>query len=357
MFPTRILRLSAALGLLLALAACDRSKDVMAKTPHYASEPPIDAVALDGGSVEDLVLWARTESLDVPTSWRSQPAYMLAREWARGTAQPDPYVEVERILTAVRDDKTRTPPELRLNRIESLRRQIALRYHEFLPRALSIVQSYLPERCEVRARVFLAAFLPVYAFAWGDGIVINLSASIWGGDPNVVLNQIVHELHHRGFAACGHDPPTPPLRREDLLEDVLWQIQNEGMATYVGWIARSADIKVEDYLLLEDDSAVTARFMKINQMLDAIGGTSDADLPGLREQIWRLGVDERSFYVVGAWMARRIEQQHGRSRLVTTVRDGPRAFMSEYHSTVPVPELRVTSLFERDEAGKNTGEP
>ena len=52
-------------------------------------------------------------------------------------------------------------------------------------------------------------------------------------------------------------------------------------------------------------------------------------------------MDERVFYIVGATMARRIEEQKGRHALVATIKAGPRAFFAAYAATSPSQELRV----------------
>lgn len=49
------------------------------------------------------------------------------------------------------------------------------------------------------------------------------------------------------------------------------------------------------------------------------------------EMIWRKGVQERAFYVVGAYMSKKIEEEKGRGALIETIGKGARYFIDTYN--------------------------
>lgn len=209
--------------------------------------------------------------------------------------------------------------------------------------ASSHLRAYLPSGTPVRGKVLFALFIPAYAFAWGDGsIVINVTAGFWGGNPDKVFNLLVHELYHNGFGLHRHgSSPQDAKTGAALVENLLWQTQHEGMATYVAYRARPPGLLVEDYAFLDDAAEVRVRFKLLQKLLDDMGHAGDSELAPLRERLWSGGTSKRAFYVVGAWMARDIEARHGRDALIRTVVDGPRAFLDAYMSSSPQADLQL----------------
>jgi hypothetical protein len=63
------------------------------------------------------------------------------------------------------------------------------------------------------------------------------------------------------------------------------------------------------------------------------------ELSSLKERLWREGNTLRVSYVVGAVMARRIEQVDGRLKLLKTIESGPQAFLETYLATSPPAEF------------------
>jgi hypothetical protein len=126
-----------------------------------------------------------------------------------------------------------------------------------------------------------------------------------------------------------------------LLDHVLWQTQNEGMATYVAFGMRPSTSEVTDYQLLERPAEVAARFDSLQLLIDECTAANDGTLPALRDNIRKAGSTDRVYYVVGAYMAKMIEERMGRAALVRTVTAGPAAFFQEYAATAPSDHLRI----------------
>lgn len=305
--------------------------------------PQMMSVIFDGGAVLEIIRWARSDSLKVPTAWRSHPAYALTRQLATLVGKPNPDLEVDRILNEIASEKPHTPPETRMASMASTEKFMASVLGErarVLHWAVPHIQRYLPAGTPVRGRVLFAAFIPAYAFSLEGTIVINVMAAFWNQNPDKVLNLLVHELYHNGFGEhCGNAHEGEAQRTAALVEEVFWQVQNEGMATYVAYRAKPAHLEVEDYRLLDDSAQVRRRFATVRKLLGDIKSADPTSIPQLRARLWSEGVEDRSFYIVGAYMARRIEEKKGLEVLVRTVTDGARAFVYAYMSTSPPREL------------------
>lgn len=335
--------------LLVAMLSCQHQTQPRMTATAVTAAAPLAATAtgssviFDGEAIRGLIRWARSDSIDLPSAWRDSKPFALTREWARWSGQSDPDQGVERMLRELVSDKARTPASTRMGRAERLLEAILDGRNSFLQRALPHLQAYLPPNTEVRGQVLFAVFTPPYAFAWRDGsIVVNVTAAFWKWNPDKVFNLLVHELYHNGFGV--HRRGSSPQEANDrnaLVENLLWQTQNEGMATYVAYRARPTNLEIEDYRLLDDPAEVRVRFELLQRLLADIDGANETTVAGMRDRLWADGTSKRAFYIVGASMARRIESERGRAALVQTVRDGPRAFVAEYMATMPPPELEL----------------
>jgi hypothetical protein len=170
-------------------------------------------------------------------------------------------------------------------------------------------------------------------------IVIDPLSSHYKQDPDRVFNLITHETFHLGY---GYNRE---LRREKKLDDdfvyntVLDGLQNEGIATYVGYRAREIfpNNDEPDYVMLEDPATVRRKLEKLNKLFGLIGTVSVDSLRGLA---WDEGVMGRAYYVVGAHMARTIDEERGREALVETIAVGPLSFVDVYNE-IADPDMRI----------------
>ncbi|MCC7380556.1 MAG: hypothetical protein IT384_01900 [Deltaproteobacteria bacterium] len=293
-------------------------------------------LVFDATAVADILLWARSDDLRLPTSWRTARAYELTRAWAEWSGLPDPDLDVLQVLTQMGANKA-TRGAHPLERLEAFLTALEARRRSFIAESTPILRAYLPSNTPIRGRVLFAVFIPPFAFAWGDGsVVINLSAAYFDFNDDKVFNLLIHELFHNGFGL--HQRGASPMLAKDgaeLIENILWQTQNEGIATYVAYRARSPGLFVEDYALIEDEVEVGQLFERTRALLDDATRAGARDLDALKERIFTLGSRDRAFYVVGAVMARQIETQHGRAALVETIVQGPRSFFRAYQGTRP----------------------
>lgn len=325
------------------IALKDVGKEAASKaTDSDAAAKALESITWDTTTVDALFEWADSDSLELPTNWQQARPYVLTREWATWSGLPDPDQEVLRLFAEVIKMKTLEPGKPRFVNAKNLLQEITKRKDAFVKQTLPHIKTYLPAETEVRGNILFVLFVPAFAFAWGDGsIVINLTAGYFEKSADKVLNLLVHELFHQGIGQYYSGASPEQLHSPSaLVDNILWQTQNEGLATYVAFQIRPENIAVQDYELLETDDEVKARFAMLNQLIHDASLSIPEDYGSIKKRIWEQGTTERAFYVVGAYMARQIETVMGREALVNTVLAGPRAFFSAYEATEPALLIR-----------------
>jgi tetratricopeptide (TPR) repeat protein len=114
---------------------------------------------------------------------------------------------------------------------------------------------------------------------------------------------------------------------------MLSDFQNEGITTYMAYKAQAFfPAKYEnDYNLLENKDTVFELLSNLNTLFkNAVSIAVDQ----LQKKSWELGVEERGYYVVGAYMAQIIDEKKGRDELIETILKGPITFIRTYNALV-----------------------
>lgn len=204
-------------------------------------------------------------------------------------------------------------------------------FHE---KAIPHICSYLPdETLSIEVTVYFVVYIEPGAFARQGKIIMNLAHSTWGNkDVGLLLNILVHELYHGGFHHHQKAVDTDPsMSKEEILEHIMWWLQNEGIATYVSYKAQYLfPIKkdVPDYRMLENMPELMRLSENVNSILTKY---EEEPYDKVIEMLWRKGVQERAFYVVGAYMSKKIEEEKGRGALIETIGKGARYFIDTYN--------------------------
>jgi hypothetical protein len=289
------------------------------------ADDPIDFDARAGVRILE---WIVSGAAGDPPDWREEPAYRLAREQAQWSGQPNPDLEVERAMRSATRESARAS--------STWVREILAGRERFLSEALPQLHAYLPAATRMRGSVALAAFLPNYAFSMNYTIVVSVTDRFWENRTDRLFNLLVHELFHNGYIQ--HRQGTSPgdaVTGAALADAFLWQVRNEGLATYVAWRARPASLQLQDYRLLDDALELSSRFERLRAFLRDCRAATGADLPQLRTRFWDECSRNRVPYITGAAMARRIEETTSRSALVRTIETGPQSFAEAYQATKP----------------------
>jgi hypothetical protein len=161
-------------------------------------------------------------------------------------------------------------------------------------------------------------------------------------------NLLIHELFHQGFDKC-----KPKMLVSSFQDSVIYQIyndiQNEGMATYVGYKGLKkfphyrTDMLKDDYKLFENHEELNALLNKMNEVFKTVLILGEKKL---KDSLWQVGSTDRAYYVVGCYMTKTIDEKLGRDALVETISKGPQSFLRTYNSLVDE-KLCVFDLFAR----------
>ena len=259
--------------------------------------------------------------------WSSYPAQRYTRRWAEQVKHQIDYDKWRKTIQAWSE----TPKAVRQTQ-EFLKNteKIIKGRQVFVEKALPHVCSYLPDEAEMDIGVYFTAYIRPRAFASGE-IVINVTATYWNNNPDNILNAMVHELFHVGYSYCRDRWKS---HRDDAKFSILENIHNEGICTYVGYMAQdifpAPDEK--DFQMLDSDDMVTSHMGEVRKLLSLVDKIFEDEL---QKQCWDQGVLGRSFYVTGAHMCRVIDGKLGKAGLKKTLLEGPVEFFTLYNSLVP----------------------
>lgn len=198
------------------------------------------------------------------------------------------------------------------------------------------ILSYLPEGADASTTFFQTALDPINTgFHNRGGIVIGLSHSTYreaerffGQGSTSVYNIMAHELFHRGYQHAWLYQVESPLENS-ALRSLIGLLQNDGMAV-------NAAYKITEYYpsnfdfsywLLNFEPYVRYLIRQMNQVFDHVSSKPADELNQELSRLYRKSVH----YVVGGYMAGRIEDELGREALVATVATGPVSFIQTYN--------------------------
>ena len=264
--------------------------------------------------------------------WSEYLSQKYTRDWIDQVKYPMDYDQWRKTVT----EWSEVPEEKRLG-MDFLRNaeRIIEGRQVFIDKALPHVCSYLPDDANLDISVHFTAYVPPRAFAMGE-IVINMTATYWNNNPDNILNTMVHELFHVGYSYCEE------LREEEEgpLIDIMRNIHNEGVCTYIGYTAQdifpAPDEK--DYQMLDDKAEVRRHLENVNEIMSKIGSLPEDELDKLS---WDTGVIGRSYYVTGAHMCQVIEEKAGKDVFKQTLLDGPKSFFETYNGLVSESEKLI----------------
>ena len=302
--------------------------------------PAVTATGQESASCREAVITFHTETLErlilepesvlahEETFWAEEPPQRFTRQWSEGTGVAidyDQWREQVRALAALSDAERRDHPLARMAR------SIAGGGEAFLARAVPHLCSYLPDEANLDIEVHFTAYVPPRAFVSSE-VVINVSSAYWQGDVDNILNTLVHEIFHVGYSKSRPHRTEPRLADEQLY-GMVENLQNEGLATYVGYRAQEIFPAPgeRDYPMLDDPAQVRRLRTLINGLFAQVGVASRENL---ERWAWSRGVTMRGYYVVGAHMGRTIESELGREALIDTIRRGPVSFVETYNALV-----------------------
>ena len=165
-----------------------------------------------------------------------------------------------------------------------------------------------------------------------DDIVIDVASKYWKGNPVHILNLLVHEIFNVGYSFYRTLQSEENLIDEGLY-NILDNIVNEGICTYVGYCALPIfpAENERDYVMLDDPQEVRSQLAETNQVLSQFRKIPDEALSKIS---WNKGVIDRAYYVTGAYICQTIDHHAGRKALIDVYSKGPLSIIGMYNTLV-----------------------
>jgi len=287
-------------------------------------------VRFDDSSIEEIFSNPSLVLKDIKSFWENEVPYRLTLEWSEATRVPIDYESFRNILEEL---NTQTVDDRRKHEAYRLSAKVMEYAPVFESRALPHVCSYLPADTKIDTAVRTACFIPPWAYQAKGNVIINTSHLHWNNDAGMVLNIVVHELFHAGHVHYIEPVDFKAIdTSEKTAELIMAGLQSEGMATYVAYRAKQlfpSTMVDPDYKMLENKDDVLRLSEKINHLFNISKLKSFEEI---RDVIWEEGIMSRAYYVVGAYMARKIEELSSKDAVVETILKGARHFINTYNT-------------------------
>jgi hypothetical protein len=273
-------------------------------------------IRFDNSSLEKIVIHPE-EILNNPDSfWMSDSAYQLVKLWHQRVSLPIP---MDQWKTWIQSFKDISVEERKNNSQLVASRNMLKKEKEFNEKAVLYLCSFLPKDCPINTTIYFTTAIMASGFQMGNSIVIYGAK----GSKTFTLNQIYSDL------------------------------QNEGMATYVGYRALfefpnyDPDPKRNDYGFLQDTLIFERLHDLLNTVLKKVPSLleTESGQKEVQDTLWQIGSMDRAYYVIGCYMAKVIDEKLGRQALVETISTGPQSFLHKYNSLVD-DKLKVFDIFE-----------
>jgi tetratricopeptide (TPR) repeat protein len=287
-------------------------------------------VVFDISSVESIYLHPKEILNNIDSFWVNDKAYSLTKQYHTNNNIKIPFEKWEnRIKEIARLTSTEAKNQLAF--ITS--NKIIEEETKFIEKAIPHICSFLPKSAPpIKVTAYFTSEIEPGAFALTNGIVMNVASPRFNNDPDVIMNIIVHEVYHSGYAATIFYRTEFELENEtvDFINNFLL---NEGLATYVSYKAQDIfpNKYVPDYKMLESEQESKRQIDNVNFLLSKSGTISQDSLKTIS---WEIGVKQRAYYVAGAFMAKTIDENLGRDSLINILLVGPRKLIHTYNSLV-----------------------
>lgn len=288
------------------------------------------SVTFDTSSLKNIFLHAE-EILNNPEEfWEKDPAYKVIKKILTSLKRPIPYAKwKENISTIVKLSKE----ERQKNPYYLIARDLEEKADYFNSTAMPYVCSYFPEanKPDISFIFYVTAYTGAYRTMYQNTLLIDVAHSRWGGHSKNILNNLVRVLFDVGYRKMLQSRAKEPLDK-----NIFRQLRNlyiRGMCTYVAYkaIHLFPVTDIQEFAMLENPSDVARLREQLNSLFSKAKTMSEKDL---RMSASKIGIRDKAYYVVGAFMAKTIEEKRGRKGLVDTLTKSPLSFVQTYNSLV-----------------------
>jgi len=320
------------LQIILLIPASSKSQQLIRTEVNEKSNCPClqSKIRFDDSSLEKIVLHPEEVLANPDSFWANDSSYQLVKLWHQRISFPIPMDQWKGWVQSFKN----IPVEERKNNTQLIAAKIMMdREKEFNDKAVPFICSFLPKNCpNISTTIYFTTAIMSSGFQMGNNIVIY-------GTNADKDNLLIHELFHQGFNRC--KPTYNKYNSKDsTVNQIFNDLQNEGMATYVGYKALNEfpkfdpDPKRDDYKFFNDLKTRYRLIERLNDILKKVPllVNSKVGQKELQDSIWQAGTMDRTFYVVGCYMAMIIDEKLGRDVLIETILKGPKLFLQTYNS-------------------------
>ena len=203
--------------------------------------------------------------------------------------------------------------------------------------AEQIVMQYLPAGFNFSGSLYFTIGYDI-GVAYGKNCSLNLAHPIFLERMDEIKYYAIHELHHVGFVALkgGYMPSLDITTRKEMTHVIEYLTHLEGMGTFAALGIREDENALStdgDYIALLN----LEHMRKLEQeYFDIYNYYKNSPNEAIIEEDWQridiLSDKKRLWYIVGAHMARTIDQNLGRKRLVELISMPSEDFITTYSS-------------------------
>lgn len=202
--------------------------------------------------------------------------------------------------------------------------------------SLKEVAQYLPSDIQLDCKLYTMAGYDIGIVSEGSAF-LNIAHPLFKSNHCELIFMAMHEVHHVGYV---HYNPIFALSDIDRLSDLKHAIRYlthlEGLAVYTPLAKRlETDCqRHEDYEALLDDHIVEQRFNEYTSLVSELEKKEDRAIKELDFSIFEPMTvkGKRLWYVAGAFMAKKIDEELGREALNSTIKSGPDNFFALFNS-------------------------
>jgi hypothetical protein len=177
-----------------------------------------------------------------------------------------------------------------------------------------------------------------YGVVYDSNASINLAHPHFLADVQEIKYYAIHELHHAGFMQL-RQVPMPGLdihSFKEMAELIEFFTQLEGMAVFAAWDIRARENAMnrdKDYIALQDTALMKESEREYFEIYFHFKNNPGKQLTDKDwSQLNVLSDEKRLWYRVGAWIARKIDQEYGRETLVGLISGPSENFIRTYLS-------------------------
>lgn len=307
-------------------------------------------IKFNTNSLRNILLEPETILENPRLFWATDSAYILSKGWHNvNKISLDDKNYYDKWLTSINEFVAVPENERKSNPAFQILKEIENRIPLFEDKSIKLLNDFLPQNdLKFNTTIYFTTKTYAFAFMHNSLILSDVLSPYFEQNPDKIFNSITHECFHLGYGFNRYLRKEMELENSFIYNTLLDGLQNEGIATYLGYLAKDffPSENDRDYLKLNNQSEVKLLFQKINGLFEV---AEQIPLDSLQKKAWEIGVVQRGYYIVGASMAKTIDEKLGRESLIETIATGPLNFVEVYNELAETDYKIFTFTYSKDQ--------